>query len=96
MHITGIIAVNRGGRRQEEHKLQRLVMILHVSENSCNVVVLCVFEREREREREMRRQTQYDFVRFREFMKTNFCNALLLLLLLRGARDGTVVVPLSC
>lgn len=51
MHITGIIAVNRGGRRQEEHKLQRLVMILHVSENSCNVVVvLCVFERARERD----------------------------------------------
>jgi hypothetical protein len=51
MQITGIIAVNRGGRRrrQEEHKLQRLVMILHVSENSCNVVVvLCVFERARD------------------------------------------------
>jgi hypothetical protein len=48
----------------------------------------------------MRRQTQYDFVRFREFMKTNFCNALLLLLLLLlllgGARDGTVGVPLNC
>jgi hypothetical protein len=53
MQITGIIAVNRGGRRrrQEEQKLQRLVMILHVSENSCNVVVvLCVFERARERD----------------------------------------------
>jgi hypothetical protein len=52
MQITGIIAVNRGGRRrrQEEHKLQRLVMLLHVSENSYNVVVLCVFERERERD----------------------------------------------
>ncbi len=56
----------------------------------CSFVRACVFERE------MRRQTQYHFVRFREFMKTNFCNALLLLLLLHGARDGTAGVPLSC
>jgi hypothetical protein len=58
----------------------------------CCCVHLCVCVCVLEREREMRRQTQYDLVRFREFMKTNFCNALLL----HGARDGTVGVPLSC